>query len=202
MIAGIVLAGGRSQRMGRPKALLKAGDETFLERAVRTLRAGGCDEVVVVVNDDDPDIARLVADAGARLALGEGPDTEQIDSLRAGLRALPENAAAAVVLPVDHPLVASETVRALVDAFGARGAPVVRPVHARGSRHGHPVLFSSTLFGELLDEELPEGARSVVHRHAGELEEIEVDDGGVVIDVDTPGRYDEYFGSRRGRKES
>ena len=96
MIAGIVLAGGRSQRMGRPKATLKVGDETFLERAVRILGEGGCEDIVVVLGVDDPELVDLASGSGARSASsGGGP--EQIDSLRAGLRALPADVAAAVV---------------------------------------------------------------------------------------------------------
>ena len=105
MIVGIVLAGGASRRMGRPKALLDAGGESFLERAVSTLTAGGCDEVIVVVNSEDPEITGLVPRAGARLTFGGGVGTEQVESLRAGLRALPPGTDAVVALPVDHPLV-------------------------------------------------------------------------------------------------
>lgn len=193
MIAGIVLAGGRSRRMGRPKALLKVGEETFLERAVRRLTLGGCEDVVVVLNAEDPEFSEVAASAGARPTRGGGLDTEQIDSLRAGLRALPRGVEAVVVLPVDHPLVGSPTVAVLVDAFKRRGAPIVRPM-CKG-RHGHPVLFSSAVFDELLHGELPEGARSLVHRYADEAEDVEVDDRGVLVDVDTPSDLEEYFGA-------
>jgi CTP:molybdopterin cytidylyltransferase MocA len=194
VIAGIVLAGGRSRRMGRPKALLQAGDATFLEHAIATLRAGGCDDIMVVVNDDNPEIARAIFEGCARAVTGAGPDSQQIDSLRAGLRALPDGTEAAVVLPVDHPRVAAETVRALIAAFRARGAPVVRPVY--GGEHGHPVLFAAEVFDELLEEGLPEGARTVVRRHAAAAEDVAVEDPGVVIDVDTPETYEENFGDR------
>lgn len=192
MIAGIVLAGGRSLRMGRPKALLQVGDETFLERVLRTLKEGGCDEVVVVLNVEDRIASRLISGAGARSTLGAGAGTEQIESLRAGLRALSPASDAAVILPVDHPLVEPSTVAALIDAFRARRAPILRATCE--GRHGHPVLFSASVFEELLTGDTPEGARSIVRGHAGEVEDVEVEDRGVTIGVDTPDDYEEHFG--------
>jgi CTP:molybdopterin cytidylyltransferase MocA len=192
MIVGIVLAGGASRRMGRPKALLDAGGESFLERAIGTLTAGGCDEVVVVLNSDDPEITELVPNAGARLTFGGGIGTEQVDSLRAGLQALPPETSAVVALPVDHPLVQARTVAALVEAFRQSSAPIVRPVH--GGRPGHPVLFAATVFDELLGGGLTDGARTVVRDHAAELEDVRVDDRGVLIDVDTPADYRHHLG--------
>src|SRR5262249_10914146 len=100
MIAGIVLAAGRSRRMGTPKAFLTLRDITFLERAVWALRDGGCGEVVVVAGPADDATAREVAGAaerlGARAAVNPETGSEQIESLRAGLRGLGAAAEAAV----------------------------------------------------------------------------------------------------------
>ncbi|HEV2147313.1 MAG TPA: NTP transferase domain-containing protein, partial [Longimicrobiaceae bacterium] len=107
MIAGIVLAAGRSRRMGEPKPLLVFRGATFLERVVRALREGGCERVVVVAGPEADPVARQIADAaraaGAEVATNPVPDAEQVDSLRAGLAALPPQAEAAVVAPADVP---------------------------------------------------------------------------------------------------
>jgi len=192
MISGIVLAGGRSRRMGRAKALLDADGDTFLERALDALGNGGCDELAVVLNTKDPIIDDIVARAGARSTPGAGPGTEQIESLRAGLRSLSRSAEAVLVLPVDHPMVKPGTVAALIAAFRASAAPVVRPIHQ--GRPGHPVLFSAAVFEELLSGELTEGARSVVRGHAEQRVDVEVEDRGVVVDIDTPSEYEKHFG--------
>jgi molybdenum cofactor cytidylyltransferase len=191
MIAGIVLAGGRSERMGRPKGTLRVGDETFLERAVRVLREGGCEDIVVVLGVDVPELVGLTSGSGARAARSGG-GLEQIDSLRAGLRALPATVEAAVVMPVDHPLVEPGTVTTVIEKFRDRRAPLVRVCH--GGRYGHPVLFAAVVFGELLSGALPDGARTVVRAHADDLVEVEVDDPGVLIDIDTPADYEEHLG--------
>ena len=191
MIAGIVLAGGQSRRMGRRKATLEVGGETFLERAVRVLGEGGCSDIVVVLGADEPELPKLTTGSGVRAARsGGGP--EQIDSLRAGLRALPATAEAAVVIPVDHPLIEPATVAVIVETFQACRAPVVRVSHE--GRHGHPVLVAAAVFDELLNDELPDGARTVVRAHAHELVDVEVDDPGVLIDIDTPEDYKKHLG--------
>jgi CTP:molybdopterin cytidylyltransferase MocA len=149
---------------------------------------------LVLQNDQDPALIELIGAAGARPVRGAGTGTEQIESLRVALRSLREDTEAAVVLPVDCPLVKAETVSALIESFRRTRAPIVRPTYK--GRHGHPVLFSAALFTEFLDHDLPEGARSVVHRHEAEVGEIEVDYGGVLADIDTPEEYMEQFGER------
>ncbi len=191
MIAGIVLAAGRSRRMGEPKPLLRFRGERFLVRVVAALREGGCDPVLVVVAPpEEPHAAEIAAaarEAGAEVVVNPVPDAEQVDSLRAGLAALRPEAEAAAVAPADVPGIDAAAVRAVLGAFRAHGAPVVRATH--GGRHGHPVLFARRVFAELFADPLPEGARSVVHAHAGEVEEVEVESAGVLLDVDTPVDY-------------
>jgi nicotine blue oxidoreductase len=189
MIAGIVLAAGRSRRMGRPKAFLALGGRSFLERAVAALRAGGCDPVVVVAGPPGDAVAEEVALAaerlGARVARNPDAESPQVASLRAGLRALGAEVRAAVVTPVDVPRADAETVRALADAFTARGAPVAQPFD--GVRHGHPVLFARAVWPELMADPLPDGARTVIHAHAAERAEVRVP--VLPADVDTPEDY-------------
>lgn len=196
MITGIVLAGGESRRMGCRKALLELDGETFLERVVRTLREGGCDDVVVVLNGD-VETDRLTEGAGGRSTPGGGAGSEQIDSLRAGIRALPADAEAAVVLPVDHPMVQPSTVATLIAAYRRGQRAIIRVRHA--GKTGHPVLFAATVFKELLEGHLAEGARSVIRAHEEDQQVIEVDDPGVLVDVDTPAEYDHHIGRRRDR---
>ena len=188
-VGGVVLAAGRSSRMGRPKAMLEIEGETFLERAIAILATGGCQPVVAVLapGPDAAGEAEIAAAAGAEAVTNTLPDAEQIDSLRVGLAALPPDLVAAVVLPVDHPLADAGTVRALVAAFASSGAPVVRPLY--GDRPGHPVLFARATWAELAEPALERGARDVVHRHAGEVRDVPLDDRGVTVDVDTPDDY-------------
>jgi molybdenum cofactor cytidylyltransferase len=204
MIAGVVLAAGRSRRMGEPKPLLRWEGESFLARVVRVLRQGGCAEVVVVTGPEGEAVPRRIAAearaAGARTAVNPLPGSEPIHSLRAGLAVLPGEAEAAVVSPADMPGIDAETVRALVAAFRRGGAPIVLPV--REGRHGHPGLFSRAVWPELLSDPLPRGAHTVIDAHArsplAELEEVPVENPLAFRDVNTP---DDYRRLREGADE-
>lgn len=194
--AGVVPNAGASVRMGRPKALLRVEGRTFLERTVGALRGGGCDPVYVVVAEGDADAAREAAAAGARVIDNPDPGEGPITSLRLALAALEEldgPVAGLAYLPVDHPLVRAETVRVLLTAAWEAEAPLALPVH-EGER-GHPAVFGSALFAELSDPELEGGARTVTHRHLGDALLVEVDDPGVLTDIDTPEVYEEAVGS-------
>jgi molybdenum cofactor cytidylyltransferase len=192
--AGIIPSAGASARMGQPKALLRVGRETFLERTVGALRRGGCDPVFVVVAEGDEEAARQARTAGARVIENPEPGEGPITSLRLALAALDESAAGLVYLPVDHPLVRPDTVRALLDASRSAAAKLALPVH-EGER-GHPAVFGRALFAELSDPSLEGGARTVTHRHLDEALLVDVADPGVLTDIDTPETYDEAVGGR------
>jgi molybdenum cofactor cytidylyltransferase len=196
VIPGIVLAGGKSSRMGRPKALLPIGGagETFFDRITRTLLKGGVHDVVVVVGAD-ADAIRGVVTLPLHVRLVSNPDFErgQLTSLLAGLRAIDRpGVSAALVTLIDSPLISAADVRGLIEARREHHAPIVRP--AKGGRHGHPVIFGRELFDELRRGDPAQGAKSVVHAHADEIVEIEPDGEGAFIDIDTPEEYARWIG--------
>ena len=185
---------GLSGRMGTSKALLDAGGRTFLERTVAALARGGCAPVLVVVRDPEGPEGRVARRAGARVVENPDPSDGPVSSLRAALRALPGGEDGVAFLPVDHPLVRGRTVEELLAAFGDGGAPAVLPVH--GGRHGHPALFARALFPELMEEGLEEGARTVLRRHEEALREVEVDDPGILADIDDEADYRRHVGGQ------
>lgn len=190
-VVGIVPAAGRSSRMGSPKPLLDAGGPSFLQRVVGALSRGGCRPVLVVVRETDGPVAAMARRAGALAVENPDPSDGPISSLRAALRSLREPVAGCAFCPVDHPRVSPETVAALLEAFRGGDDPVVVPRH--GDRRGHPVLFRRAVFAELLEEELEEGARTVLRRHEDRVRELPVDDPGILVDIDTRAEYRRHF---------
>jgi CTP:molybdopterin cytidylyltransferase MocA len=200
MIPAVVLAAGKSSRMGRTKALLPLGSsgETFLARVIRVLREGGADAVVVVIGGDAAAVRASLPRDDSHVSSVENPRYEegQLSSLLVGLAAVEQRhdkVDAVMVTLVDLPLISPATVRAVREAFLANpGAPLVRP--RRGKRHGHPVIFNRTIFAELRRSDPSKGAKPVVHAHAAEEVNVDVDDEGAFIDIDTPEDYERFIG--------
>jgi molybdenum cofactor cytidylyltransferase len=195
VFAGVILAAGRSTRFGRPKALLPVAPRgpSFVTALVAAFRDAGIATVFVVGRDDDRSLREVVALADATFVSNDDPDRGQLSSLVTAIDALGAYAVRAiVVVPVDMPLIAAASIAAVRDAFVQRNPPIARATY-RG-RHGHPVVFGAALFDELRRANPAEGARTVVHAHADEVANVEVEDAAVVKDVDTPADYREVFG--------
>jgi len=188
MIAGLILAAGESSRMGTDKATLTYRGQTFLELIVQTLREVGIDPIAVVLGHHAQEIQRHVKIEAAQVVINPDYTSGQTSSLQVGLRSLiADNLEAIVLCLVDHPAVSAETVRRLVATFRECGAPVVIPT-CRG-RRGHPVLIGRQVFGELLRLASDTGADSVLRKYRQATQFVEVEDEGVVIDVDDPESY-------------
>ena len=177
--------------MGTQKALLDAGGRSFLAQILSSLREGGAWPLIVVVRDLQDSVAEEAGMHGAQVVLNRDPSPGPVSSLQAGIRSLAEDAPAVLFAPVDHPLFSSATVAALIREFGETGAPLVVPAF-EGWR-GHPVLFGRDLFPELLEEDLPEGARTVIRRYLRDRIQLAVDDPGILADIDTPEEYRKHF---------
>lgn len=202
MIPAIVLAAGKSTRMGQPKALLPLpGGDTFLSRIVRTFHEAGVDDLVVVVGHDADGIVSALAQSEvfARARFVENPDYErgQFSSLVRGLNAIDRPGVGAALLTlVDVPLVTAATVRAVLQRYADTRAPIVRP--ARGDEHGHPVLIDRRLFDEIRRADPSQGAKPVVRAHASHAGDIPIDDAGAFLDIDTT---EEYLRVMRSEKQ-
>ena len=191
-LIGLVLAAGRSSRMGQPKAVLPDGDgEPFVARVVRTLGEAGLARVVVVAA---PDTRNAIETAlrGQRdppvvtVLVNPDPDRGQLSSLLTGLSAAGHVDGLLVTL-VDVPFVSAATVAAVIAAWKRTRAPIVRP--AIGERHGHPVIFDRSLFDALRAAPLEAGAKHVVRAHEAGILNVPVTDEGAFLDLDTPDDY-------------
>ncbi|MBY0497339.1 MAG: nucleotidyltransferase family protein [Cyanobacteria bacterium] len=192
MISAIVLAAGASSRMGQAKAALPFGQtgETVVARIVRTLLEGGAPQVVVVAGAHIDAVRAAMSPHESRARLIEHPGWQkgQLSSLLAGLDAIDDpQLEAALVTLVDVPLVRSATVAGVIGMWRRTRAPIVRP--ADGTRHGHPVMFDRSVFGDLRAADPDTGAKAVFAIHRDRIVNVQVQDAGAFEDMDTPEDY-------------
>ncbi len=187
MIAAVVLAAGLATRMGRPKQILKLDGVTMLERVLWTLREASLDKVVVVLGAHAAEVRRAVKFEGEKVIVNRAYRRGMSTSLRAGLGAVEKDADAVMVVLGDQPLVTPATVDAIIQCYRKTRAAIVVPVH-RGVR-GNPVLLDRSLFPEIEKIRGDVGAKSVVARHEEGLVQVDVDDPGILRDIDTPTEY-------------
>ncbi len=191
MIAGIVLAAGRSTRMGRPKVLLPLADgRPMLAHAIDALRQGGAAPVLVMTRDQEG-VTESVLQAGARPIRVEGPGSgEMLASLQKGLEVLLESPVeAALVHPGDMPFVQAATVRSLLDLWMLERSPVLAPSFR--NRRGHPVCLARETWRDILVLQPSASLRDYLRQRSADIRYLVVDDEGVVQDVDRPEDYDQ-----------
>lgn len=183
-VEGILLAAGESRRMGFPKPLLRLNGETFLTHIVRSMLVTV--ERLIIVLGAHADRVRAAVPADDRITTVENPDygLGQLSSICRGLTAVGAEASAAILHLVDHPTVRPETFRQLSAEYRKSGKPIV--IVRCGNRRGHPVLFDRSVFDELKRAPLDVGARAIVKANGDRVRYVDVDDPGVLLDLDTP----------------
>ncbi len=182
----IVTAAGSAQRFGGRKLLTPIEGEPLLDRTIRSLLDGGVSEVIVVVGRDDrPDLERDVNamnDARVRPVENPAPERGMFSSIQEG--AASASGDALLVLPGDMPYVRPETVRLVLDTWQLRRG-IVSPRY-RGKR-GHPVAMPAGFRDEIRATPVSATLHEVIKKHLDVRTDLDVDDPGVLRDVDVPG---------------
>ncbi|HEV2764307.1 MAG TPA: nucleotidyltransferase family protein [Pyrinomonadaceae bacterium] len=197
MVAAVILAAGRSRRMGAFKPLLPFPvGRTVVGACVESLRGAGVGEIVVVVGHRAEEVRRALEGARVRFASNDEPESEMGVSVARGVEALSEEARAVLVSLVDQPAVPARAVREVVEAYIKTGARLVVPTW--GGRGGHPVLVDLALREELLSLVPREGLRALFEAHRTEVLRLPVSSPYVARDADTwedyRALYEEVFG--------
>lgn len=185
MLAAVILAAGESSRMGSPKALLTHQGHPFLEHLLEITRHPkvGLTRVVLGANADE--IRSQLKLDPVSVVVNTNWSQGQLSSIHAALRSLPAGLTDGILLClVDHPLITGALVSELIEKFYASGNPIVVPTY--NGKRGHPAIFSSRLYPELLEAPLDTGARAVVWAHKQEILEVPTVEQGVVLNLNDP----------------
>lgn len=183
-VAAILLAAGRSVRMGSCKQLLPLGGSTVIDRCLATLQRGGIDDIVVVVSESGQEVAAAAQKHGARVVVNRTAGGDMASSVRTGRDAVDADVSGILVALCDYPLVAPETVAVLVRLHGIFPEGIITPEF--DGRRGHPLLFARTILDELAEDMT---LRDVVGLDPHRRYDLPVDDAGILMDMDTPEDY-------------
>ena len=185
MLAAVILSAGASRRMGRPKALIAYRDGTFLEHLIQVTRHPRIGVTRVVLGAGADEIRRITKLDDVFVVLNPDWEQGQLSSISAGIRSLSGIKTDGIVLcPVDHPLVSARLVADLVAEYYLNNKSIVLPTYH--GRRGHPVIFSSALYAELLGAPADKGARAIVWTHSSDILEVPTSEEGVVLNINNP----------------
>jgi len=187
MISAIVLAAGRSRRMGTQKLLLPFGGGTVIGHIVGEVLRSPVAETLVVVGRDGPRVAEALAGQAVRIVANPDPDAEMLSSVRCGLRAIGPNCDAVLVALGDQPTITADLVGRMMDAFRGGGRGIVVPVH--DGKPGHPILFAARYRDEVLTRFDDVGLRGLRQAHAEDVMELPAASAAVLNDMDWPEDY-------------
>jgi molybdenum cofactor cytidylyltransferase len=194
MLAAVILSGGASRRMGTPKALLPYHGGTFLEHLVKVTDHPRIGWRRVVLGADARAIGPGVKLPADHVVINENWEAGQLSSIQVAVRSLPGRTDGILLCLIDHPLISRELVGHLVERFYESGKSIVLPVYK--GRRGHPVIFASRLYEELLDAPLETGARAVVWAHSEGVSEMETSEEGCVLNLNDPDTLAKAFSRR------
>jgi molybdenum cofactor cytidylyltransferase len=185
-VAAIVLAAGRSSRMGNDNKLLcEVAGKPMLRHAVESALASAARPVLVVTGHQQPQIEAALAGLDVTIVANPAYASGLSSSLKAGVGALPRQIGGVLVALGDMPLVRPAHLDCLIAAFlAAQGQAIIVPTH-RGQR-GNPVLWPAACFAEMLGLKGDAGARQLFAAHAGLIREVPLDAAAVLEDIDTP----------------
>jgi CTP:molybdopterin cytidylyltransferase MocA len=194
-VAAVILAAGRSHRMGAFKPLLPFGKQTVIESCIDYLRKAGIENIVVVLGHHAEEVRARISHLNVLCAMNSEPDSEMNVSIAVGCSELPPTAKATLIALADHPAVPPAVVSTLIETW-RNGASLVIPTWQ--NRGGHPVLIDLRYRTELQNLDPNRGLRSLFDAHRDELKRVPVDSPYVARDMDTwddySALYQEVFG--------
>lgn len=185
MIAAIVLAAGQSRRMGQNKLFLPYGASTVIDTIITEVAVCVRDLVVVTGHQSDRLAEHLKAYPVRCVFNPEYAQAEMLVSIQTGLRALPDEVTAALIVLGDQPRLRREIVQRVVDA----AEPDILIVPSFQMKRGHPILIPRSMWPSILALPPEASLRDVIRAHSDRIRYIVFDDDSVLRDIDTPEDY-------------
>lgn len=170
--------------MGRPKQLLPLNDKPVIRHCLDALLAAGIKDLVVVVSAPENGITEILRGFPITIAVNAVSGSDMAESVRAGLRRVEGYSSGVLVCLSDHPLVSKETVGTILRRHLEAPEAIIVPAY-QGQR-GHPTLFPKKIITEIF---FGATLRDIIRNHAETVQAVDVDDEGVILDIDTEENY-------------
>jgi molybdenum cofactor cytidylyltransferase len=183
-VTAVLLAAGRSQRMGTPKQLLKIEGKPFIRHCLDALVTSGIADIVVVLGAFQEKIEPVITDLPVRIVSNPAMESEMAESVRLGLDAVDDQSSGILIHLCDHPLVTAETCEKLLNAHLSDPFKIVIPTYE--ARRGHPTLFPTSLIRAILSGG---NLKDIIRANSESVESVSVDDQGTIWDIDSLDDY-------------
>lgn len=191
-ITPVILAAGDSKRMGYPKAILPLESDVFITHILENCKNAGLGKPTVVLGKTAPVIQPRIDERQVDILINPDPNRGQLSSIQLALSSLRPECIAAMIWPVDQPLVSMDLIRNLAKLFLSSDALIAHPVC--GGKNGHPAIFRRRLFHEFMETPLNEGPKKLIRRHEADTVLLPTDETGTIHDIDTPSDYETACG--------
>jgi molybdenum cofactor cytidylyltransferase len=188
-VAIILLAGGKSSRLGRPKQLLTYQGQTLLRYSLQIALDSYAQPIIAVLGSDADTMQKEINDTRVQVAVNREWQEGMASSIRCGIKAVTGISPAAegvIIMVCDQPFVTSQLLNELITAHQETRKPIVACGYE--NTFGPPVLFHHSVFDELLQLKGDIGARGIIKQHTNEVEVIPFPDG--TYDIDTEADYE------------
>jgi molybdenum cofactor cytidylyltransferase len=187
VICAIVLAAGLSNRMGVQKLLLPFGGKTVISHIIDQILASTIDEVHIVVGHQSEHISNELSGRAVSIVNNPNYKSGMLSSVRCGLKSLPEECRAVMVILGDQPSITTELIDQMLQYFAKNEKNILIPLYE--GKRGHPILFSRQYCDEIMTHFNDVGLRGLLHDHPGEVFELKVSTASVLSDMDYPEDY-------------
>lgn len=183
----IILAAGLSKRMGTQKLLLPFGKSTLIESVIQNVVESEVDSVLVVLGANHKEIGKVIAPLPVEVCLNKDYKSGMLSSVRCGFQAMPEETGTVLVFLGDQPGIPAHVTNCILKAYDESLHGIVIPVY--NDRRGHPLLVDFKYKEDVVKLDLENGLRSLMHHFPEDVLEVEVDEPGILMDIDTREDY-------------
>lgn len=183
----IILAAGSSRRMGSQKLLMPYGEGCIIEKVVDQVLGSQIDQVVVVLGADHDKVRKVLENRPVKFCHNKDHDQGMFSSVICGLRSVPAEAEAVLIYLGDQPGIPPSVTNTVIEAYNEELYGIVIPVHSH--RRGHPLLVDLKYRREIEKLDLEQGLRALRHHFPQDVLEVEVNEPGILVDIDTPEDY-------------